>query len=201
MENEGADKPPIIGTPPTEEDQQWAASADALTPVRASERIDDYSKTLLSTVTLVGAVLTGLGLVSGATVAADPTSRVIAAVAIATALASVITALSAFSLMQSVNVFDLSALRQFYIAKASRAPWAGRLLGIALVTAMLAALTVVFLPKKPEVAPSLSLVSSKSAVDVTLRLSAAELQPDAVVSGWLLVPSPRRKRRDNRPCD
>jgi hypothetical protein len=194
VENGSPDESPTYGRPLTEADEPWTAAVSELGPAKSLERIDEYNKTLLSTVTLVGAILTGLGLVSGPTLTAEAFSKIVASVAIAVALASVLTALAAFSVGQDLNLQDLMAVAAFFTRRARRARWAGRLLGLALLLAMVAALSAVLLPKEPAAAPSLALVSSEMKTNATLRFAVAKLQPGAVVTGWMTADPAGTKR-------
>jgi hypothetical protein len=78
--------------PVTAEDRIWQAAAAELTPARSLARIDDHAKQILTTISLVGTLLTGLGIIAGTRLQHSTPARILAIAAVATAALAVVIA-------------------------------------------------------------------------------------------------------------
>lgn len=163
----------------------WAAASEELGPAKLLGRLDEYNKTLLSTVTLVGTVLTGFGLIASTTLATQALTKGMAAAAVVAAISSAIFALGGLAVrVRYINPRNLADIATFIASRTRRASRARILLVVALLLAMATTLTALFLPT-PDAEPALSVVASKDQINVTLRLTATELKPGTPATGWI----------------
>jgi hypothetical protein len=133
----GADGETAIGEPPSEEDKQWK---EFLTPEKIVGRNEERAKFVVSTVTVVGALITGLGLVLGARVTSTQTGTTLAAFSVG--LAALAVALSVTCLVvasaQAISSIDMFEAEQFYKSQARRGTVVG-VAGLLLVVSVLLA--------------------------------------------------------------
>jgi uncharacterized membrane protein len=85
----GAPVTEAIGEPVTEEDKAWAKVAELLTPEKTIGRNEERAKFVVSTVTVVGTLITGLGLVLGARVTSTFLGRTLAGISVGLAASAV----------------------------------------------------------------------------------------------------------------
>jgi hypothetical protein len=102
--------------PPTPQDQAWAELAAELTPVKSLARIDAVTARAITTVTVVGVLLTGLGAASAALPAQPEPARALAAAAAITAALAVAAALTAqvLTVTRRLNPANLADVRAWY---------------------------------------------------------------------------------------
>jgi hypothetical protein len=119
----------------------WQALAEELTPAKSLARVDAATNRVLTSVTLVGTVLTGLGLLA----AGRPTSN---AVAVGLSLAAVLAAVLAVALAltaqvltirKGLNTNDLVAVRAWHHDQFRRRAYPARAASILLAVAVLLA--------------------------------------------------------------
>jgi hypothetical protein len=121
-------RPPVRETSP--EDKAWADLAAQLTPALSMARIDTVTARAITTVTVIGTLLTGLGILGASQLAADsPVTTNLAVATVIAAALSVTCALTAQVLtishrLNPANLLDVQAWyhRQFTVrAHATRA--------------------------------------------------------------------------------
>jgi hypothetical protein len=176
-----------VGEPLSAADQRWQQAAAELEPARSLTRAEDRAKQLVGTVSVVGVLLTGSGLVAAARLQTLPPARWLAIVAVALALTGVVLALWTLLLReQDVAVNDLRGVQRWYAAQFRRArlvQFAGMLLLGGMVLAGLA--SVVALAAQTDDRPVIELVVSGTGVgaqqtaDVSVRW--AHLPSDRLV--------------------
>lgn len=177
---------PIQGRPPTAHEELLRAAAGSLSAVDATARIDDYAKTLLTTVTLVGTVLTGLGTIAGATLVREGSVRILIAASVVCAVASALLALKALrgaSTMVNISNDDalLRWLRRNTEEKARVARFAGVLLTSALIFAVAGAVLVLAQSSSPQLVPSVT-VSAAGKGSLQVQISGNGLPPSSTVA-------------------
>ena len=97
------------------EDDLWESTAKELTPDKSLARIAANAKFTVATVTVVGAVLTALGLVTVQTVNMDRTSRILADLSVSAGLLAVLLALLYLALrVREVNAQNLVQVEDWY---------------------------------------------------------------------------------------
>lgn len=126
------------------EDDLWESTAKELTPDKSLARIAANAKFTVATVTVVGAALTALGLVTVQTVNMDRTSRILAELSVSAGLLAVLLALLYLALrVREVNAQNLVQVEDWYRSELRRA-WvavaAGRVLIVAVALAGIAGL-------------------------------------------------------------
>lgn len=102
--------------PPSARDEAWTDLAAELTPVKSLARIDTVTARAITTVTVVGVLLTGLGAVSAALPAQPGLARVLAAAAAIAAALAVAAALIAqvLTITRRLNPANLADVRAWY---------------------------------------------------------------------------------------
>jgi hypothetical protein len=102
--------------PATSADQAWAQLAADLTPARSLARIDTVTARAITTVTIVGVLLTGLGAVAAAVPAEAGTVRALAIAAVIAASLAVAAALTAqvLTITRRLNPANLTEVRTWY---------------------------------------------------------------------------------------
>jgi hypothetical protein len=167
------------GEDPTVADLYWAGAAADLTPDKTLARVNANARATVTTVAVVGTVLSGLGLISAQTVAGAHAGRWLALGAVAFAIVAVLCGLAYLALrLERLNVADFGDVERWYRAQFRRA-WLAMLASWLLVVA-------VVLAASSAVA---TLVDSRSDKDVALDLqligngNAQKLQVGAKASG------------------
>jgi hypothetical protein len=102
--------------PPTPADQAWAELAADLTPLKTLTRVDTVTARAVTTVTVVGLLLTGLGAASAALPAQSGTARDLTVAAVITAAAAVAAALTAqlLTITRRLNPANLAEVKAWY---------------------------------------------------------------------------------------
>ncbi len=144
----------IRGTAPTAEDVFWRDAAAKMTPDKSIERLDSHGKFLFSTVSVVGTVLTGFGLLTSA-VGQRTHWWVIPVLLACISLALAMTGLTPRP--DTVNRADLNSVRDHYNSLLKRRGWAISWAGRSFALAILAAGVVMIAPlEAPLIAPAIT---------------------------------------------
>ncbi len=102
--------------PPSRADQSWADLANELAPAKSLARIDAVTARAVTTITIVGVLLTGLGAASTALPAQPGPARALAAAAVITAALAVTAALTAqvLTITRHLNPDNLAEVKGWY---------------------------------------------------------------------------------------
>jgi len=109
--------PPDTGRPTTASDLAWAALAAQLTPAASMARIDTVTSRAVTTVTVIGLLLTGLGALGADQFASDgAAASALAVAAVIAATLSVACALTAqvLTITRRLNPNNLDQVRAWY---------------------------------------------------------------------------------------
>lgn len=164
--------------PPTREDDEWNELATELAPAKTLQRLDAAAARVVSTVSLVATLLTGLGLVAAGLANLTVVARVLAVGAVVLAFAAVLLALLAQTLgvIRGMNRENLAEVEQWYVerfeARAPRLRWATFLLvGAVALAGAAAVVTLVGGSNAPTLAVTRTSLPApgKVTVDVTFR--------------------------------
>lgn len=112
------------GHPPSPEMLRWQQAATALGPEQTALRLAANAKYVVVTVTVVGTVLTALGLVSTDRIADRPIPHVLAVTSIIMTISAVLLALRTLVLRsRDVNLDNLQDVKAWYHEELSRGLW------------------------------------------------------------------------------
>ena len=102
--------------PPSPADQAWADLAARLTPAGSLDRIDAVTARAITTITVIGVLLTGLGALSAGQLAPGSTARDLAVAAVITATLAVACALTAqvLTITRRLNPANLTEVQAWY---------------------------------------------------------------------------------------
>jgi hypothetical protein len=102
--------------PPSRADQAWAALAAELTPAKSLARVDAVTARAVTTITVVGVLLTGLGAAGAALPAQHGPARALAIATVITAALAVACALTAqvLTITRHLNPSDLIQVKAWY---------------------------------------------------------------------------------------
>lgn len=105
---------PVRHTSPA--DQAWAELAAQLTPAASLARIDTVTTRAVTTITVIGVLLTGLGALAAGQVAHGTATRDLAVAAVITATLSVACALAAqvLTITRGINPANLIEVQAWY---------------------------------------------------------------------------------------
>jgi hypothetical protein len=107
---------------PVEPDDPWVAARKEMYPAASLARVAANARYTVATVSLIGAALTALGLVTVASVRASATARVLAAGAVGLALLAVVSALGYLAVrLEKRNYENYVQVRQWYVRQFKRA--------------------------------------------------------------------------------
>lgn len=141
---------------PTPRQRTWAALADELTPAQSLQRLDAATARVVSNVSVVATLLTGLGLVAAGLTDLTEAARVLAVATVGLAFLAMLLALTAQTLTvtRGLNTNNLREVEDWYIKRfESRAPLtsaASVLLALAAASAGLAAILILTeVPDRP----------------------------------------------------
>ena len=97
-------------------DRAWADLGAELTPAKSLARVDAVTARAITTITVVGVLLTGLGAVTAGLLTQNGAARVLAAVTVVTAAAAVACALTAqvLTITRHLNPADLTQVQAWY---------------------------------------------------------------------------------------
>jgi formate hydrogenlyase subunit 4 len=102
--------------PPSPADQAWADLAARLTPAASLDRIDTITARAITTITVIGVLLTGLGTVSAGQFTHHGAARDLAIATVITATMAVACALIAqvLTITRHLNPANLAAVQAWY---------------------------------------------------------------------------------------
>ena len=115
--DQSAGPAPDPGRPTTAADLAWAALAAQLTPAASMARIDTVTSRAVTTITIIGLLLTGLGALGASQFAGDsPTATALAVAAVVMATLSVACALTAqvLTITRRLNPANLTQVKAWY---------------------------------------------------------------------------------------
>jgi hypothetical protein len=181
-------------------DQAWSDLGAELTPARSLDRIDNATSRTVTTVTVIGVLLTGLGALSATLPADDGPVRGLATAAVITAALAVASALTAQILtitrrVNPANLLDVQAwFRRQFIIRAYPARAATVLL---LAAALLAgAAATVALTTTPAAAPASApaigvtqVTGPGTSTIITVRAAFSGLAPGQAVTVTIATPA------------
>lgn len=164
-------------------DDEWSAARRELSAAPSLLRIGAHARFSVATISVGGASLTALGLVTAADLATTRPVRILAYAAAGTAFVALVAALSYVGLrLDRLNTSNLDEVRDYYAAQFRRAwrVWlASRLLLVAVVLAGAAALEAAVAHASPD-EPVLSLVLTDGAEpELTAGVTVVDLDPGA----------------------
>jgi hypothetical protein len=174
---------------PSAADKRWQALADELAPAKSLQRLDAAGVRVVSTVSVVATVLTGLGLLAAGLSNLPGVGRVLAVVAAALAVGALLVALRAqtVTVTRGLNPDIRSELEEWFAEQFPRrarlARWTTGLLVAAVGCAGLAA--VVSLLARGNEAPTLAV--TRTAEAVTVDLTFRGLDPEEVATASVKV--------------
>jgi len=99
--------------PPTPADQAWADLAARLTPAASLDRIDTTTSRAITTITILGTLLTGLGTLTATQLTRHTAARDLAAAAVITATLAVACALT-LTITRHLNPANLTEVQAWY---------------------------------------------------------------------------------------
>jgi hypothetical protein len=131
--------PPVRRTNPA--DQAWVDLAAQLTPANSLARIDSATNRAVTTVTVLGTLLTGLGAVSAGQLTHSAAARALAATTVILAAAAVASALTAqvLTITRRLNPADLEEVRAWYRRQFRTRAYAAQIATMLLIAAALSA--------------------------------------------------------------
>jgi MFS family permease len=179
---------------PTSEDQRWQELAEELTPAKSLARIDAATARVVSTVSVVALLLTGLGLVAADRLG-DGAPRVWALVTVVLALAAIVCALSAqvVTITRGLNTGNLVEVEDWYRSRFDRRAPLTRAASLLLLAAVVTAGVAGFLAAVEDDAsgPVLGLTRTTELLDdgtpgptgtVTVSAKATGLEPGSILT-------------------
>ena len=127
--------------PPSPADQAWAALAAQLTPANSLARIDTVTNRAVTTITVLGTLLTGLGALTAGQFTSSTAAQDLAAATVATAALAVASALTAqvLSITRRLNPANLAAVQAWYRRQFTLRAYATQAATILLIAAALLA--------------------------------------------------------------
>jgi len=107
--------------PPNPADQAWADLAARLTPAASLDRIDAVTARAITTITVIGVLLTGLGAVSAGQLGPSGAARALAVATVITAALAVACALAAqvLTITRRLNPVNLAEVQVWYLRQFS----------------------------------------------------------------------------------
>jgi hypothetical protein len=165
-------------TPPSEDAKLWEAASSELTPDKSVTRINDSARFLIGNVTLLGTLLTGIGLLSANQNPLLVNRKLVTAVVILATLAVALAFSSTILQTRNVRLFNLNEVEEWYkrhLRYARRVQVAGVLLGVAVILAGLAAVSV--LAKSPDAHPVMSMRYSRSEAKQLNLAASVQVRP------------------------
>jgi hypothetical protein len=127
--------------PPTPADQAWADLARQLTPAASLARIDTVTARAITTTTIIGTLLAGLGALSAGQLTHSTAARALAAATTITAALAVATALAAqvLTITRHLNPVNLVDVRSWYQRQFTARAYATQAATLLLIAAALLA--------------------------------------------------------------
>jgi hypothetical protein len=153
----------------------WRNAASTLTPDKSLARVDDKAKQVVGSVTLVGSLLTGLGLIAPAGLPLPPVARVFAIASVCVAVVAVVLGLSSVLLRftPALSSGDLVEVERWFRRQFRRAYLvvaAGVLLLLAVVLAAAAAVVTLVATSSPD--PLIVLQVGRTGADLQVSVRA-----------------------------
>ena len=149
----------------------WVALADELTPAKSLARIDSATTRVVANVTVVGTILTGLGLLTAALPSIIGTARGLAIASVVAAVAAVGCALAAqiLSIHGDLNTRNIPELRLWYRQQFKRRAYPTRAATILLICGILLAggASAVALTQPPLDRPVIAIAQTQTAAAKT----------------------------------
>jgi hypothetical protein len=185
----------------TPETKRWQEAAAELAPAKSLDRMMANGRFVISTVTTVGVLLTGFGIVGVERLAGEPAPRLLAALSVPLAVVAVILALySLLARSRDVNLDNLTEVQTFYTERLRRAPFVTAA-GWALIGAIFLAgsagcwsVLATISGDKTEVVVSLSIRDAASAPKAHLVVALAHVADGATVKLELFAVSQNGSR-------
>jgi hypothetical protein len=133
--------PPAAAAEPEPRVLAWRALADELTPAKSLARVDVATSRVVTNVSVVGSLLTGLGLVAAGLPATDVAARNLAVAGVVAAVLAVGCALTAqiLSIRRGLNTNNLVMVRAWYRTQFRRRAYPARAATLLLLVAVLLA--------------------------------------------------------------
>lgn len=173
------------GETPEQADERWETASGELTPEKSLSRVNTNARATVGSVTLVGTLLTGLGLLSAQTLPTGGPVRGFALAAAAAAGIAVLLALLYLALrLERLNVQDIGEVENWYhrqFRRAYLAVAASWLLVLAVVLAAVTAVLGLAHVGRPEPALGLRLAGTGDQRTVEADVSVSGLDPGALV--------------------
>jgi hypothetical protein len=173
----------------------WRALAEELTPVKSLARVDVATSRVVTNVTVVGTLLTGLGLVAAGLPATEGVARHLAVAGVVAAVLAVACALAAqtLSIRRGLNTNNLVLVKDWYRTQFRRRAHPARaataLLLLAVLLAGTAAVVALLAPDDgrlsltvTETRPAGSSVSDGAVVTAEVAFGSPDLDQTATVS-------------------
>ena len=174
---------------PTGADKRWQALADELAPAKSLQRLDAAGARVVSTVSVVATLLTGLGLLAAGAANLPTAGRVIAVAAVGLAVAALVVALGGqtVGISRGVRLDNLPEVEDWYRRRFERRAPRARIASLLLVAAVAGAglAAVVSLVVGGNAAPTLAV--TRTADTVTVDLTFRGLDPDQVATATMTV--------------
>jgi hypothetical protein len=103
-------------SPPSRADREWTELGAELTPVKSLARVDAVTARAVTTITVIGVLLTGLGAVTAGLLTQNGPARVLAAITVLTAAAAVACALTAqvLTITRHLRPADITQVQAWY---------------------------------------------------------------------------------------
>src|SRR5512144_2778140 len=116
------DQAAAVGAAVSASDEVWMKASELLTPDKTIQRIEDKAKFIVSTVTLVGTLLTGLGLFAGVRLTSTHLGQVTAVASVILATLSVVLAVGSLVVggIRTVAPSNLAAVEAWYMNQIGR---------------------------------------------------------------------------------
>jgi hypothetical protein len=123
------DEPVVAVRPPTGSDIMWEEVKALLTPDKSIQRIEEKARFVVSTVTVVGTLITGLGLVLGTRITSTGSGRVLATISVSLAAMAVVLSVGSLVVggIRSISPANLIEVRRWYAGQHRR----GKVVGVA----------------------------------------------------------------------
>jgi len=187
--------PPAAAVEPDPRVLAWRALADDLTPAKSLARVDVATSRVVTNVTVVGSLLTGLGLVAAGLPATDVGARYLAVAGVVAAVLAVASALTAqtLSIRRGLNTNNLVMVKEWYRTQFRRRAYPARaatvLLLVAVVLAGGAAVVALLSPDQArlslgvsEIRPAESAASDGATVTAEVAFRSPDLDAAATVT-------------------
>ncbi|HEX8304603.1 MAG TPA: hypothetical protein VF612_06985 [Jatrophihabitans sp.] len=166
----------------TARDRLWKDAAATLTPDKSLARVEDKAKQVVGSVTLVGTVLAGLGLIAPAGFLLPPVARALAVSAVCVAVGAVVLAMGSVLLRFNASLApgDLLEVERWFRRQFRRAYLvvaAGALLLLAVMIAAAAAITTLLASSSADPLVVLQVGRTGGDVQMGMRAEISGLAP------------------------